>query len=223
MDGKLLWQKDLGDKRMRNQFGEGARRSSTATRLVIVWDHLAASRSSSRSTSATGKELWRVNRARDRHVGDATGRRRDGRRRSSRRRCARCASYDLETGQVVWESPGLTMNPDSVAGCGRRHGVPDERFSGQPAARRSAWPTRKGDIAGTRRGGVDARSRHALRAVAAALRRHPLFPENQLRHALGVRREDAARRTINCSGSTACPKVFASPVGADGPRLHPRP
>ena len=38
MDGKLLWQKDLGDKKMRNQFGEGSTPVLAGDRLVIVWD-----------------------------------------------------------------------------------------------------------------------------------------------------------------------------------------
>ena len=40
MDGTLLWSKDLGDKTMRNQFGEGSTPVLAGDRLVIVWDHL---------------------------------------------------------------------------------------------------------------------------------------------------------------------------------------
>jgi outer membrane protein assembly factor BamB len=39
MDGTLLWQKDLGDKQMRQQFGEGSTPALYGNRLVIVWDH----------------------------------------------------------------------------------------------------------------------------------------------------------------------------------------
>ena len=50
MNGTLLWQKDLGDKTMRNQFGEGSTpvllRQSPRHRRGII----RASRSSSRST-----------------------------------------------------------------------------------------------------------------------------------------------------------------------------
>ena len=55
MDGKLLWEKDLGDKRMRNQFGEGSTPALHGNTLVIVWDHRRLSRSSSRSTSVTAR------------------------------------------------------------------------------------------------------------------------------------------------------------------------
>jgi outer membrane protein assembly factor BamB len=39
MDGKLLWSKDLGDKKMRNEFGEGSTPALYNNRLIIVWDH----------------------------------------------------------------------------------------------------------------------------------------------------------------------------------------
>ena len=39
MNGKLVWQKDLGDKRMRNEFGEGSTPTLHGKYLVVVWDH----------------------------------------------------------------------------------------------------------------------------------------------------------------------------------------
>ena len=38
MDGTLVWQKDLGDKRMRNEFGEGSTPALHGNYLVVVWD-----------------------------------------------------------------------------------------------------------------------------------------------------------------------------------------
>jgi len=38
-EGKLLWEKDLGDKRMRNEFGEGSTPTLHGNTLVVVWDH----------------------------------------------------------------------------------------------------------------------------------------------------------------------------------------
>ena len=40
MNGKLVWEKDLGDKGMRSQFGEGSTPALSGNRLVIVWDHI---------------------------------------------------------------------------------------------------------------------------------------------------------------------------------------
>ena len=39
MNGKLVWQKDLGDKRVRNEFGEGSTPTLHGKYLVVVWDH----------------------------------------------------------------------------------------------------------------------------------------------------------------------------------------
>src|SRR6186713_3384610 len=39
MDGKLIWEKDLGDKQMRSEFGEGSTPVLHGDRLVVVWDH----------------------------------------------------------------------------------------------------------------------------------------------------------------------------------------
>ena len=141
MDGTLLWKKDLGDKQMRNQFGEGSTPALYGNTLVIVWDHLTGQSFIIALDKRTGKELWRVpreeidtwatplvvevdGRAAGDRAGDATGhelRPRERPRRLGERRA------DDES--------------DSVAGLRGRHGVPDERISGQRAARRSGSPT----------------------------------------------------------------------------------
>ena len=43
MKGTPVWQKDLGDKTMRNQFGEGSSPALHGNMLVVVWDHQGAS------------------------------------------------------------------------------------------------------------------------------------------------------------------------------------
>ncbi len=82
MDGKLLWQKDLGDKKMRNEFGEG-------TTPVLFTATVSSSCGTTQGQSfivaldaRTGNELWRVDRDGDRHVGHAARRRA---RRTARR------------------------------------------------------------------------------------------------------------------------------------------
>jgi outer membrane protein assembly factor BamB len=39
MNGKLLWEKDLGDKRMRMEFGEGQTPVLHGNTIVVQWDH----------------------------------------------------------------------------------------------------------------------------------------------------------------------------------------
>ena len=116
MDGKLLWQKDLGDKTMRNQFGEGSTPVLHGNRLVIVWDHQGGSRSSSRSMPTTGKELWRAERA----TRSTPGRRRSSSSTTAARRCRRrdeqAAQLRPRNRQDRVGKPGHDDERDSVAG-----------------------------------------------------------------------------------------------------------
>jgi outer membrane protein assembly factor BamB len=110
LNGKPLWQKDLGDKRMRNEFGEGSTPALHRDKLFIVWDHQGESFIVALN-KRTGDELWRMKRDEIdswatplvvEHAGRAqvvTGAMRGVR------------AYDAETGQIVWETAGLTMNP----------------------------------------------------------------------------------------------------------------
>jgi len=112
MDGKLLWSKDLGDKKMRNQFGEGSTPVLANDRLVIVWDQIAPGGSFVVSLDASnGRELWRV--ARDEIDTWATPLvvEHEGRRQAVVPGKNKIRSYDLENGSIVWESKGVTMNP----------------------------------------------------------------------------------------------------------------
>jgi outer membrane protein assembly factor BamB len=110
MNGKPVWQKDLGDKQMRNEFGEGSTPALHGNRLFIVWDHQGESFITALD-KRTGEELWRVKRDEIdswatplviEHAGKAqviTGAMR------------RVRAYDAATGDIVWETDGLTMNP----------------------------------------------------------------------------------------------------------------
>ncbi len=76
MKGTPVWQKDLGDKSMRQQFGEGSSPALHGNTLVIVWDHQGASFIIALDKH-TGEERWRN--ARDeidsgrRHSSSSTG------------------------------------------------------------------------------------------------------------------------------------------------------
>jgi outer membrane protein assembly factor BamB len=111
MNGTLVWQKDLGDKRMRNEFGEGSTPALHGNTMVIVWDHLNGDGSYIVALDKRdGKELWRV--PRDEIDTWATPLILDvnGRPQVIVPAMNRIRSYDLATGAVVWEGDGLTMN-----------------------------------------------------------------------------------------------------------------
>ena len=202
MNGKLVWQKDLGDKSMRNEFGEGSTPVLHGNRLVVVWDHTKGSFITALD-KRTGNELWRVSRDEIDTWATPLVVEHGGRAQVIVPGMNRLHSYDLETGEVVWHSAGSDDESDSVAGRRGRHRHRDQRFprqqsEGDPPRRRERRPHR------LERDRLVARSRYAVRAVAAALRRLPVSPEEQLGDPVGVRREDrqaalpasAARRPV---------------------------
>ena len=112
MNGKLLWEKDLGDKRMRNQFGEGSTPALHGNTLVIVWDHLNGDGSFVTALDTRdGKELWRVPRDEIDTWATPLILEVNGRAQAIVPAQKRIRSYDLDTGRIVWETDGLTMNP----------------------------------------------------------------------------------------------------------------
>jgi len=111
MDGKPVWQKDLGDKLMRNQFGEGSTPVLYDNRLVIVWDQIGGQSFVIALDAITGRELWRVNREEIDTWATPLVVEQDGRPQVVAPGKNKIRSYDLETGKIVWESQGVTMNP----------------------------------------------------------------------------------------------------------------
>ena len=61
MKGNLVWEKDLGDMRTRNGFGEGSSPALYGDKLVINWDHEDESFIVCLNKN-TGKEIWRKQR-----------------------------------------------------------------------------------------------------------------------------------------------------------------
>jgi outer membrane protein assembly factor BamB len=111
MDGKLLWSKDLGDKLMRNQFGEGSTPVLSGDRLVIVWDQQGGQSFIVSLDALSGRELWRVNRDEIDTWATPLVVEHDGHRQVIAPGMKKIKSYDLDSGAVVWESKGVTMNP----------------------------------------------------------------------------------------------------------------
>ncbi len=110
MDGNPVWDVDLGEMRIRNGFGEGATPVLHGDKLVVVWDHQGDSFIVALDKS-TGAELWRQ--ARDEPETWATPLivEAGGRTQVITAGERHTYGYDLETGELVWEGPGLTVNP----------------------------------------------------------------------------------------------------------------
>jgi outer membrane protein assembly factor BamB len=110
MKGTPVWQKDLGDKSMRQQFGEGSSPALHGNTLVIVWDHQGESFIIALD-KRTGEERWRT--ARDEIDSWATPLvvEHGGRAQVVTNAMKQIRSYDLETGKLLWYGAGTTMNP----------------------------------------------------------------------------------------------------------------
>ena len=119
LDGKILWEADLGEMRTRHTHGEGSSPALHGDSLVINWDHQGQSFLTALNTR-TGKERWRVQRdeitswstplvvdvaGKPQVIISATGKTR---------------AYDLASGALIWQVGGLSRNVVStpVAGDG---------------------------------------------------------------------------------------------------------
>ena len=110
MNGKPVWSKDLGDKQMRNEFGEGSTPVLHGRYLVVVWDHQGGSFVVALDKS-TGAELWRVKRDEIDTWATPLVVEHAGKPQVVTAGMNKLRSYDLATGAVLWEAPGVTMNP----------------------------------------------------------------------------------------------------------------
>lgn len=111
MNGTLLWQKQLGEKKMFADVGEsGSTPALHRNRLVIAWDHQGASFVVALD-ARTGQEIWRADRQEVDSWSTPVVVEHAGRAQVVTTAQNRIRSYDLETGRVVWEGEGLTMNP----------------------------------------------------------------------------------------------------------------
>jgi outer membrane protein assembly factor BamB len=120
MDGVLLWQKELGEKRMYADVGEsGSTPVLHDNRLVVVWDHQGESNIVTLD-ARTGEELWRVRREEVDSWATPLVVVHQERAQVVTAGEKRIRSYELETGRLMWEGGGLTMNPipSPVAGDG---------------------------------------------------------------------------------------------------------
>jgi outer membrane protein assembly factor BamB len=109
MNGNLLWSKDLGRMRTANGFGEGSSPALYKNTVIVNWDHededfIAA------FDKITGDELWRKPRDEKTTWGTPLVVEHNGRVEVIIGATGRSRSYDLATGEQIWEAEGLTAN-----------------------------------------------------------------------------------------------------------------
>jgi outer membrane protein assembly factor BamB len=115
-EGNVKWEKDLGQMRTRMNFGEGSSPVLHGNVLVIIWDHEDDSFIVALEKQ-TGEELWRQPRDESSAWTTPLIVQHEGRAEVITPGTNKVRSYDLKTGQLIWETAGLTGNviPSAVA------------------------------------------------------------------------------------------------------------
>jgi outer membrane protein assembly factor BamB len=133
---------------MRNEFGEGSTPVLFGNTLVIVWDHIKGPSFIVALDKRTGKELWRTLRDEIDTWATPLVVEADGRHQVIVPAMNKVRGYDLETGKVVWEAAGTTMNaiPSPVYGNGMVFLMSGFRGNNLKAIRLAGA---KGDLTGT--------------------------------------------------------------------------
>lgn len=108
-DGNLIWETDFGNMQTRRGFGEGSSPALHDNTLIINWDHEEQSFIVALD-KITGKELWR--KLRDERTSWSTPLIRvvDGKPQVIVSATNATRSYDLKTGDILWQSTGMTVN-----------------------------------------------------------------------------------------------------------------
>ncbi len=119
LDGNVKWEVDLGNMTTRNGFGEGSSPALYGDVLVQNWDHEAGSFIVALNAT-TGKELWRKDRQEQTSWATPLIIEANGKPQVIVSATAKVRTYDLKTGEIVWESGGQTANviPSPVTGNG---------------------------------------------------------------------------------------------------------
>ena len=212
MKGRVLWQKDLGHMQTRNAFGEGASPALHRDTLVVTWDHEGADFIVALS-AVDGKEKWRKQRDEPTTWATPLIVEHGGRAQAVVGGTNKLLSYDVETGDLVWQAAGLTMNviPSPVAADGVVYAMSGFRGNALRAIRLA---DAKGEIAGppALAWSYDKDTPYVPSPLLVGGGLYFLKSNSGILTSL-----DAASGTPRFSERLeALPNVYASPVAADG-------
>ncbi len=110
MQGKKVWERDLGDMTTRNGFGEGASPTLHGDSLIVQWDHEGPSFIEVLD-ARTGQTRWKRDREEVTTWATPLVVEFEGRTQIITNATKRSRSYDLKTGEVIWECGGQFTNP----------------------------------------------------------------------------------------------------------------
>ena len=108
-DGKILWGRDFGQMEKKMSFGEGSSPALYGDNLVVIWDHEGESFLYILDKK-TGKDIQKI--PRDETTSWATPLivEVNGKVQVITSATGKMRSYDLESGEIIWEGTGMTAN-----------------------------------------------------------------------------------------------------------------
>ena len=212
-NGKLLWERDFGDMKVRHAHGEGSSPALHGDTLVINWDHQEASFLTA-VDKKTGEDKWRVERNEITSWSTPLIVEHDGKMQVIVAATGRVRGYDLTDGSLIWECSGLSRNvvATPVSANGMVYVANSYDFQAMLAIR---LDKAKGDISNTD-AVVWRKNRHTPYVPS------PLLYDGQLyfmRHNQSILTNLEAKTGNAHYGPVRVPdlsQVFASPVGAGG-------
>jgi outer membrane protein assembly factor BamB len=211
--GKVVWEKDLGDMTVKLSFGEGSSPALAGDRLFVQWDHEGESFIVALDRK-TGRELWRQNR--DEGTSWATPLVVDhaGRAQVVTSATSRVRSYDAASGDLLWETPGMTQNaiPTPVHADGLVFLTSGFRGNALLAVKLAEA---KGDLAATQAIAwrLDRDTPYVPSPLLYGYELYFLKGNNGLLSCFNAR---TGERLYGPERLEGVPNVYASPVGADG-------
>ena len=213
LDGRHKWSRDLGRMRAKMMFGEGSSPALAGDALIVVMDQEDESFIYALNKN-TGEILWKQSRDEDTSWATPAVAEVNGKMQVIVSATKLIRSYDVGTGELIWQCGGQTQNVIPSPIVVRRHGLLHQRLSRQRVAGDRARPHGRPD---RHRGRALAGEQgHAVRPLPHSLRRQALrlLDEQGGRSpAITPRRAaSTSRRRI----STEVKDIYASPVGAAG-------
>lgn len=212
MNGKELWKRDLGPVKMGALLGEGCSPVLHDGKLVIVRDHQGQSTIEALDAK-TGATLWK----KDRDEGNTWATplivEHSGRTQVITSGSNKVRSYDLTTGEIIWQCGGLTQNaiPCPVVGNGMVYCM-----TGYQGYALLALPLNaKGDITGT--SAIAWSADGGTPYVPSPLLYDGLLFFNQSNQNIwSCRDAKTGEMVTERERLPGIPNLYASPVGADG-------
>ncbi|MEO8351475.1 MAG: PQQ-binding-like beta-propeller repeat protein, partial [Chthoniobacteraceae bacterium] len=108
-EGKVVWEKDLGDMETKHAHGEGSSPALFDNTLIVNWDHEGPSFVVALD-KRTGEQLWKVDRDEPTSWSTPYILQHEGKTQVVIAAANRIRAYDLKDGKVLWECGGLSHN-----------------------------------------------------------------------------------------------------------------